>query len=238
MGRRCLAASNFAQPRGHRPSGVLGASPWDRGASRSAPSLRDAADARASGGIPFILAHSGRLVTCHFPPACRVSRRPSPRSPPPGTLPGEPWDRVREAPSPTGRDGLPVGHASPERRYRAGTVCGPAQVPGATDRPRGKAGERGHPYGMLREASRSACWWAQTGDRVRLEREPISSSLQGDIPCYSVDVDREVLIAGSGGRRGKDAGAASRPQGVGQGAASFQFFGIVASEKGGRWRNR
>ena len=189
---------------------------------------------------PFILAHSGGLVTTHFPPASRASGRPSTPFPPPGMLPGGPWDRVREAasPGPPGRDGLPVGHTCPERTpalaggargYWAGTVCGAAQVSRAAERPRTEAEERGHPYGMLpehrwddvREASRSACCWAETGDRVRLEREPISSSLQGDIPCNSVDVDREVLVAGSGGRRGKDAGAASSPQGVGQGAASF-----------------
>ena len=243
MGWRCLAASNLAQP---------------RGASRSAPSLRDAArrpghrpvHSRAfwrAGHHPLPTRQPGQSKTQHPVRPLRECSQESagtvcarPRGPARRTL----RVRKRGARRPPGRTHLPRAHTCPPeghrddvaggaRGYWAGTVCGAAQVSGAAERPRSEA-----EGASLRDGSRSARSWTETGDRVRLEREPISSSLQGDIPCNSVDVDREVLVAGSGGRRGKDAGAASSPQGVGQGAASFQFFGIVASEKGGRWRTR
>lgn len=64
---------------------------------------------------PFILAHSGGLVTTHFPPASRVSRRPSMPFAPSG-------DAHRRALGPCAR--------GPEPR----PACGAAQVSGASVR--------------------------------------------------------------------------------------------------------
>jgi len=125
---------------------------------------------------PFILAHSGGLVTTPFPPANRVSRRPSTPFAPSGNAPRRalgPCARGREARPDApcgcasgGRDGLPVGHTCPERTpalpkdigtmWRAvpgGTGPGRCAVrrrcPGPRSVPEAK--RRGLPYGMDRD---------------------------------------------------------------------------------------
>ena len=144
MGWRCLAASNLAQPRE--------ASPWDRGASRSAPSLREAARRpghrpvhsrafRRAGHHPLPTPQPGQSKSQH---PVRPLRECSQESP--GTVYARPRAPARRTlrVRTRGRDGLPVGHTCPERTpalaggargYWAGTVCGAAQMSGAAKHP-------------------------------------------------------------------------------------------------------
>ena len=111
MGWRCLAASNFAQPRGASRSIPVGSRSIAQRPELVGCCPTTWASARSFSRIP-----AGWSPPTSDPPTGSVED-PASRSPPPGMLPGEPWDRVREAAStsPPGRDGLPEGHTCPER---------------------------------------------------------------------------------------------------------------------------